>query len=86
MGGVAEADPQALGELCERYGLEMDPDSVPGLVERFGLRFPGSRLREPREGREPARSAGVSFSIAVVAAQLPRSRSACSASEPGSAV
>jgi mannose-6-phosphate isomerase-like protein (cupin superfamily) len=41
LGGVTEADPQTLGELCARYELEMQPDSVPGLVERFGLRFPG---------------------------------------------
>ncbi len=40
MGGVAQADPALLGELCERYALEMDPASVPELVERFGLRFP----------------------------------------------
>jgi mannose-6-phosphate isomerase-like protein (cupin superfamily) len=38
-GGVANAEPQAMGELCARYELEMDPDSVPGLLERFGLRF-----------------------------------------------
>jgi hypothetical protein len=44
MGGVANAEPDALVELNERYGLEMDPDSVPGLVERFGLRFPGEPL------------------------------------------
>jgi len=41
MGGVAQAAPEAVGELCARYELEMDPDSVPGIVERFGLRFPG---------------------------------------------
>jgi mannose-6-phosphate isomerase-like protein (cupin superfamily) len=40
MGGVVEADPKAMPELCARYELDMDPDSVPGLVERFGLRFP----------------------------------------------
>src|SRR5713101_3938420 len=34
LGGVAQADPAILGELCERYALEMDPSSVPGLVER----------------------------------------------------
>jgi len=39
LGGVAEADPQVLGELSQRYGLEMQPDSVPGLLERFGLRI-----------------------------------------------
>jgi mannose-6-phosphate isomerase-like protein (cupin superfamily) len=41
LGGAAEAEPQALAELCGRYELEMDPESVPGLVERFGVRFPG---------------------------------------------
>jgi mannose-6-phosphate isomerase-like protein (cupin superfamily) len=44
LGGVTEADPQVLGELSARYGLEMDPDSVPELVERFGLRFPGEPI------------------------------------------
>src|SRR3954470_10276227 len=39
LGGVAKADPAALGALCERYALEMDPTSVPGLIERFGLRL-----------------------------------------------
>ena len=44
LGGVAQADPQVMGELCARYELEMDPDSVPGLIERFGLKFPGEPL------------------------------------------
>ena len=44
LGGVAQADPAVLGELCERYELEMDPSSIPGLVERFGVRFPGEPL------------------------------------------
>jgi quercetin dioxygenase-like cupin family protein len=44
MGGVANASPEVLGELCERYGLEMQPDSVPGLVERFDLTFPGDEI------------------------------------------
>ena len=44
LGGVTQADPTVLGELCERYALEMDPSSVPGLLERFGLRFPGEPL------------------------------------------
>ena len=39
LGGVTQAEPRALGELCARYGLEMDPDSIPGLLERFGLRI-----------------------------------------------
>jgi mannose-6-phosphate isomerase-like protein (cupin superfamily) len=39
MGGVANADPQAVGELCGRYELEMQPESVPGLLERFDLRM-----------------------------------------------
>ena len=44
LGGVAQADPEVLGGLCQRYELEMDPSSVPGLVERFGVRFPGEPL------------------------------------------
>ena len=44
LGGVAQAGPEKLGELCARYGLDMDPDSVPGLLERFDLRFPGEPL------------------------------------------
>jgi len=49
MGGVANASPETLGELNERYGLEMDPDSIPGLVERFGVVFPGEDLRATAE-------------------------------------
>jgi mannose-6-phosphate isomerase-like protein (cupin superfamily) len=45
LGGVAQADPATLGNLCERYALEMDPESVPGLIERFGVRFPAEPLR-----------------------------------------
>jgi quercetin dioxygenase-like cupin family protein len=41
LGGVTNADPRTLGELCARYELEMDPESVPGLIERFDLQFPG---------------------------------------------
>jgi mannose-6-phosphate isomerase-like protein (cupin superfamily) len=44
MGGVANADPETLAELNERYGLEMQPDTIPGLVERFGVVFPGEPL------------------------------------------
>jgi mannose-6-phosphate isomerase-like protein (cupin superfamily) len=44
LGGVAKADPEVLGALCERYELEMDPSSVPGLIERFGVRFPAEPL------------------------------------------
>ncbi|HET6829874.1 MAG TPA: cupin domain-containing protein [Solirubrobacterales bacterium] len=44
LGGVGAAEPEVLGELCGRYGLDMDPDSVPGLVERFDLRFPGEPI------------------------------------------
>jgi len=39
MGGVTQAEPEALAELCSRYELEMDPESVPGLLERFDLRI-----------------------------------------------
>jgi mannose-6-phosphate isomerase-like protein (cupin superfamily) len=41
LGGVTQADPQTLAELCARYALEMNPDSVPELLQRFDLRFPG---------------------------------------------
>jgi mannose-6-phosphate isomerase-like protein (cupin superfamily) len=37
LGGALEAEPQQLGELSARYGLEMQPDSVPELLERFNL-------------------------------------------------
>jgi mannose-6-phosphate isomerase-like protein (cupin superfamily) len=49
MGGVANASPETLGELNERYGLEMIPDSIPELVERFGVVFPGEDLRGAAE-------------------------------------
>lgn len=39
MGGVLEADPEEVGKLSDRYGLEMKPETVPGLLERFGLRL-----------------------------------------------
>ena len=44
MGGVANAAPETLAELNERYGLEMQPESIPGLIERFGVVFPGERI------------------------------------------
>ena len=34
-------DPEAFGELCARYALEMQPESVPDLCKRFGVWFPG---------------------------------------------
>ena len=40
-GGVLEAGPEAMGELCARYALDMRPETVPELVERFGVRMPG---------------------------------------------
>jgi quercetin dioxygenase-like cupin family protein len=46
LGGVANAKPQALTELCARYELEMDPGSIPGLVDRFGARFPGEPIQQ----------------------------------------
>ena len=42
--GGAQADPDRLAELCERFALEIDPSSVPDLVQRFGVRFPGDPL------------------------------------------
>lgn len=44
LGGVARADPETLGQLCERYALEMNPASIPELVERFAVRFPAEPL------------------------------------------
>jgi mannose-6-phosphate isomerase-like protein (cupin superfamily) len=44
MGGVTQAAPEKMMELCARYQLEMNPESVPGLIERFSLRFPGEPL------------------------------------------
>jgi mannose-6-phosphate isomerase-like protein (cupin superfamily) len=41
LGGVANASPETLAELCGRYELDMDPNSIPGLIERFGVVFPG---------------------------------------------
>lgn len=44
LGGVTQAEPQTLADLCARYELEMDPDTVPELVERFDLRCPGEPI------------------------------------------
>ena len=44
LGGVTQAAPEKIMELCARYQLEMNPESVPGLIERFSLRFPGEPL------------------------------------------
>jgi mannose-6-phosphate isomerase-like protein (cupin superfamily) len=44
LGGVTQAEPQTLADLCMRYELEMDPDSVPGLLQRFDVRFPSEPL------------------------------------------
>ncbi len=44
LGGVTQADPQTLIELCDRFALEMDAGSVPALLERFELRFPGEMI------------------------------------------
>ena len=39
MGGVVVADPEAVAQLSQRYGLEMRPETVPDLLERFGLQL-----------------------------------------------
>jgi mannose-6-phosphate isomerase-like protein (cupin superfamily) len=39
MGGALRADPEAVAELSQRYGLEMQPETVPELIDRFGLRI-----------------------------------------------
>ena len=45
MGGVAQAAPEELARLNDRYGLEMRPETIPELVERFGV-----RIGEPLSG------------------------------------
>jgi quercetin dioxygenase-like cupin family protein len=45
LGGLSEADPQALADLCSRDAVDVDPDSIPGLAERFDLCFPGEPIR-----------------------------------------
>lgn len=45
MGGVTNAAPSQLADLCSRYALEMKPESIPDLIERFDLRFPGERVK-----------------------------------------
>ena len=45
MGGVTQADPEALAGLSQRYGLEMRPETVPELLERFRV-----RIGEPLSG------------------------------------
>ena len=45
LGGARGASPDALADLCQRYGLELLPESVPGLLDRFGL-----RIGEPLSG------------------------------------
>ena len=34
-------DPEAFGELCARYALDMRPETLPELTARFGVWFPG---------------------------------------------
>ena len=41
LAGGGAPDPEAMAELCDRYGLDMRPESLPGLCSRFGLAFPG---------------------------------------------
>jgi mannose-6-phosphate isomerase-like protein (cupin superfamily) len=41
LAGGDAPDPEAFGELCGRYALDMQPESVPALCARFGVSFPG---------------------------------------------
>ena len=45
IGGALRADPEAVAELSQRYGLEMQPETVPELIARFGV-----RIGEPLSG------------------------------------
>ena len=40
-----ELEPETIGPIADRYGLEIDPSSIPLLCERHGLEFPA--LRQP---------------------------------------
>jgi mannose-6-phosphate isomerase-like protein (cupin superfamily) len=44
LGCVLQANPEQLGELCQRFSLDMDPSSVPDLIQRYGVRFPAEPL------------------------------------------
>jgi hypothetical protein len=44
LGGITAAAPEALPELCGRYGMQVDPGSIPGLIDRFGVRIPGDSI------------------------------------------
>ena len=37
--GDGKPEPERIGPIAARYGLELDPSSIPSLCERFGLRF-----------------------------------------------
>lgn len=39
-GGIGDTDPEAMGELCARYALDMRPETFPELCARFGLNPP----------------------------------------------
>ena len=39
IGGALRANPEAVAELSQHYGLEMQPETVPELIDRFGLRI-----------------------------------------------
>ena len=43
LGGVAQADPEPFGALCERYGLEVDPRASPTSSSASASAFPGTR-------------------------------------------
>src|SRR3954469_21980444 len=47
MGGALAADPDGVGALSQRYGLEMQPDTVPELIRRSASR---SASRSPAAG------------------------------------
>ena len=41
LAGGSAPDPEAFGELCSRYALDMRPETLPELCRRFGVWFPG---------------------------------------------
>jgi quercetin dioxygenase-like cupin family protein len=52
LGGVAQAEPQTLADLCARYELQMNPDSVPGLIQRSICASPERRSSATAASRD----------------------------------
>ena len=69
IGGVTGATPEALADLCDRYGQQVDPGSIPGLIDRFG-------------GAHPRRAGLTGAGSGWPAASSPESMTGCCAPAP----